>query len=71
MLERTEVNFNNTGLEVDGTAGPAVARIDNCVITGNALGVYTAGSGQIISLRTNVITGNSTDGTISLSTSLK
>ena len=71
-IERSEMSFNaNVGLNVDGIAGPAVARYSDCVITGNVTGLAASNGGQIITFRTNMLAGNTTDGSTPFSISLK
>jgi hypothetical protein len=73
LIERTELSGNSTaGLNVDnGFGGGAIARISDSVITGNALGISTTNGGQIITFRTNMLAGNTTDGSTPFSISLK
>jgi hypothetical protein len=67
------LSFNTTGLLSDnGTTGPgATARISDSVITGNNLGISAVNGGQIITFRTNMVAGNTTDGSTLFSTSLR
>ncbi len=72
LIERCELSFNQyTGLWVDGQGPGATVRISDSVITGNGTGVQTPNGGQIISFRTNMLAGNTVDGVIPFSTSLK
>jgi hypothetical protein len=72
LIERSEMSFNSNGLVADNTGGGgATVRISDCVITGNTNGVFTVNGGQIISFRTNMLAGNTTDGAIPFSVSLK
>jgi len=73
LLERCELSYNsNVGLAVDNTAGGgATARVSDTVITGNGTGIVTFSGAQIISFRTNMLAGNTTDGATPFSISLK
>jgi hypothetical protein len=73
LIERTDVSFNTTGLQSDNntTGAGATARISDLVITNNTTGISAVNGGQIITLRTNVLAGNSTDGSTPFSISLK
>ena len=70
-LERSELTANATGALIDGSGGSSTLRLNNSTIVGNGMGLSGVSNGQIISLRTNVISGNGSDGTPALSTSLK
>ena len=69
--DHCEASANATGILVDSSSGSSVLRLGNSTIAGNATGLSSVSSGQIISLRTNVIGGNQSDGTPPLSASLK
>jgi Right handed beta helix region len=71
LIERSQMISNAFGLGVQSSGGAATARISDCVITGNNLGVSTLGGGQIITFRNNAWAGNTTDGTTPFSVSLK
>jgi hypothetical protein len=73
LVEHCELSYNSdVGLFVDNTAGPgATVRVSDTVITGNGTGLFTLNGGQIISFRTNMLAGNTTDGTTPFSVSLK
>jgi hypothetical protein len=73
LIERTELSFNTIGLQSDNTtSGPgATTRISDSVITGNTTGISAINGGQIITFRTNMLSGNSTDGSTPFSISLK
>ncbi len=71
FIERCEMSFNTTGLQVIGGNFSSTARIGDSVITGNTTGVSASGGGTIISFRTNMLAGNVTDGALALTTSLK
>jgi hypothetical protein len=72
LVERCELSYNTTGLGVDNTAGAvATVRVSDTVITGNAIGISPSNGGQIISFRTNMLAGNTTDGVTPFSISLK
>jgi hypothetical protein len=71
LIERCEFSNNATGLVVDASSGGSVARISDSVITQNGTGVSAVSGGQIISFRTNMLAGNTTDGAIPFSVSLK
>jgi hypothetical protein len=73
LIDRTELSFNTTGLQSDnGPGGPgATARISDSVITGNGTGISAVNGGQIITFRTNMLAGNTTDGSTPFSISLK
>lgn len=70
-LEHCELTANGTGAVVDGSGGTTTLRMNNSTVAGNGVGLSAVSSGQIISLRTNMIAGNGSDGTAPLSTSLK
>jgi hypothetical protein len=62
MVEHSTVSNNlNTG--VLSTGASSTVRIANSVITGNATGVGTSGSGVLRSFKNNAIKGNGADGT--------
>jgi hypothetical protein len=62
MVEHSTLSNNlNTGVLSTGAA--STVRIANSVITGNATGVGTSGSGVLRSFKNNAIKGNGTDGT--------
>lgn len=65
LIERSEFSFNGIGV----SASNATVRLADSVVTGNAVGLDNGGT--IVSFRTNMIAGNTTDGTPALSTSLK
>lgn len=70
FVERTEISFFRlAGLEVDGLTGGATARIANNVITNNYFGVLARNGGQIVSFGTNMLAGNTRDGSTSSSIS--
>jgi hypothetical protein len=72
LVERCELSYNSTGLFANNISGPGVTvRVSDTVITGNFNGILTANGGQIISFRTNMLAGNTTDGTTPFSISLK
>jgi hypothetical protein len=72
VIERTELSFNTTGLHVDNNSGPgATVRISDSVITGNTTGISAINGDQIITFRTNMLAGNTTDGSTPFSISLK
>jgi hypothetical protein len=73
LVERCEISYNTlTGLTANNAGGPGAAvRVSDTVITGNATGISTVAGGQIITLRTNILTGNTTDGSTPFSISLK
>jgi hypothetical protein len=71
LIERSEISFNLLGFAVDGGGGGGVARLSDSVITGNGIGISTTNSGQIITFRTNMLAGNTTDGSTPFSISLK
>ena len=68
LIERSEVSFNSTGLLVNTSGPSATVRLSDNVITGNTTGISQPG-GTVISFRTNMIAGNSSDGTPPLTTS--
>jgi hypothetical protein len=72
LIERSKMVTNILGLGVFnfGTAAP-IAWISDCVITGNTTGTETYAGGQIITLRNNTWTDNTTDGSTLFSTSLR
>jgi hypothetical protein len=70
MIERSELSFNNTGLLVNPSGASATVRLSDSVVTGNSTGISQP-SGTVISFRTNMIAGNTTDGAPALTTSLK
>jgi hypothetical protein len=55
----------------NGGGAGATARVSDTVITGNGTGIYASNGGQIITLRTNMLAGNTTDGSTPFSISLK
>jgi hypothetical protein len=72
LIERSEISFNGTqGLRAEGLNGGALVRLSDSVITGNGTGIFTADGGQIITFRTNMLAGNTTDGSTPFSISLK
>jgi hypothetical protein len=72
MIERSTMDFNFDGLSVNSTGPASVARISDCLISGNNNGIATSGAGaQIITFRNNTWAGNSTDGATPFSVSLK
>jgi hypothetical protein len=73
LIERCDISENTTGLSVDGTwnSTATVARVSDSVITANGTGVTTSGVGQLITFRTNMLAGNTTDGSTPFSISLK
>ena len=75
LVERCELSYNTTaGLVADNSSGgvaTATVRISDSVITGNLTGISTIAGGQIISFRTNMLIGNTTDGATPFSLSLK
>jgi hypothetical protein len=66
IIERSEISFNGTGVRVQ----TAVICISDSVITGNTTGIQTSG-GQIITFRSNMLAGNTADGSTPFSISLK
>jgi len=69
LIERSEISGNSSfGLVV---ANAAVLRLADSVITGNGTGILPTAGGQIISYRTNMLAGNTTDGATPFSVSLK
>jgi hypothetical protein len=72
LVERCEISYNKTGLNVDNQFGAgSTVRVSDSVITGNGTGISATNGGQIISFRTNMLAGNTTDGTTPFSVSLK
>jgi hypothetical protein len=72
LVERCDLSYNVTGLVADNTGGPgATVRVSDTVITGNGTGISASSGGQIISFRTNMLAGNTTDGATPFSISLK
>jgi hypothetical protein len=72
LVERCELSYNATGLIANNIGGAgATARVSDTVITGNGTGILPVSGGQIISFRTNMLAGNTTDGTTPFSVSLK
>jgi hypothetical protein len=72
LVERCELSYNGTGLVADNTnAAGATVRVSDTVITANTTGISTIAGGQIITFRTNMLAGNSTDGSTPFSISLK
>jgi hypothetical protein len=71
MIERTQIVSNTVDLSVQTGSAATTARISDCLISGNATGVSTAGPGQIITFRNNSWAGNTTDGSTPFSISLK
>jgi hypothetical protein len=72
LVERCEISDNFYGLTADNTAGAgATVRVSDTVITGNGTGIDAVSGGQIISFRTNMLAGNTTDGVTPFSVSLK
>ena len=71
MIERSEIGSNGVGIEADGSGGGGTIRVSNSVIENNSTGLNQINAGQVISFRTNMFSGNGTDGTPELSTSLK
>jgi hypothetical protein len=67
------LSFNSIGLQADNGPGGAgsTARISDSVITGNTTDISAVNGGQIITFRTNMLAGNSTDGSTPFSISLK
>ena len=70
-MDNCESTANAIGVSADGSPGVTVVRIGNSVIAGNATGLSATKDGQILSLRTNTIAGNVSDGTPPVSLSLK
>lgn len=71
MADRCEFSGNATGAMVDGSSGVSILRLSNSVVASNGTGLATAGAGQIVSFRTNMIGGNGADGVPPLASSLK
>jgi nitrous oxidase accessory protein NosD len=71
LIERSQMISNTTGLGVQYGGFATTARISDCVITGNAIGVSTVAGGQIITFRNNTWAGNTTDGSTPFSVSQK
>jgi hypothetical protein len=72
LVERCELSYNATGLIANNSGGAgATARVSDTVITGNGTGILAVSGGQIISFRTNMLAGNTTDGATPFSISLK
>jgi hypothetical protein len=72
LMERSEVSYAPyVGIFVDGTIGSAVLRYSDCVVTQTGQGLYMQNGGQIITFRTNMLAGNTTDGSTPFSISLK
>ena len=57
------VSTNNKTVGVQAIGAGATVFLGNSVITGNTTGVLTQTSGQILSMKNNMINGNGTDGT--------
>lgn len=66
-LDSSQVTNNAPGISVHG----GTLRLFNNVISGNTTGITTSGGGTVISFRNNAFSGNGTDGSPLLSTSLK
>jgi hypothetical protein len=71
LIEGSKMTGNQLGLAVSNNSFAATARISDCVISGNTNGALATGGGQIITLRNNTWTGNTTDGSTPFSISLK
>ncbi|MDP8980215.1 MAG: hypothetical protein M3O35_06455 [Acidobacteriota bacterium] len=71
LIERSEMSLGGTGLIASQNGAAVTVRVSDSVITGNNLGVSALGGGTVITFRTNMIAGNTTDGAPALSTSLK
>lgn len=71
MVERSEISFNGTGLEADSSDSPGTLRVSNSVIASNGTGLLSSSGGQILSFRTNMFAGNTSDGAAPLGLSLK
>jgi hypothetical protein len=72
LVERCELSYNVVGLFADNTHGAGgTARVSDTVITGNGTGLLTNSGGQIVSFRTNMLAGNTIDGSTPFSLSLK
>jgi hypothetical protein len=72
LVERCELSYNVLGLFADNTHGAGgTVRVSDTVITGNTTGISASNGAQIISFRTNMLAGNTTDGTTLFSVSLK
>ena len=71
MIEHCELSNNFIGLYVDAGQGAAAARLSNSNITANGQGILSQNGGQIITFRTNMLAGNTTDGSTPFSVSLK
>ena len=72
IIERSQISFNGSyGIAVDGSSGPAHLWYSDCVVTGNSTGLNPINGGQIITFRTNMLTGNTADGATPFSISLK
>lgn len=69
LVENTEI-VNNSFVGID-TAGGGTLRLGNSVISGNLTGVRVEVGTTAISYRNNTFAANGTDGTLSLTTSLK
>lgn len=57
------VSTNNKTVGIQAIGAGATVFLGNSVITGNTTGVLTQTSGQILSMKNNMINGNATDGT--------
>jgi hypothetical protein len=72
VIERSQIISNaGTGLFVQNNGSTATVRISDCLISGNLMGTDTSLGGQIITLRNNTWTDNTTDGSTPFSVSLK
>jgi hypothetical protein len=72
LVERCELSYNNRALvATDGNGGGTTVRVSDTVITGNSTGISATFGAQIISFRTNMLAGNTTDGSTPFSISLK
>jgi hypothetical protein len=71
MIERSEMSFNHIGLLVAANGGSVTTRLSDSVIAGNNTGLQQQNGGTIVTFRTNMIAGNTTDGVPALSISLK
>ncbi len=66
-LDSTQVTNNGIGISVNG----GTLRLFNNVISGNTTGITTSNGATVISFRNNAFSGNGTDGSSPLATSLK
>jgi hypothetical protein len=60
MLDRSSIVFNNVGVIANGSS--TIVRMANSTITGNATGLSSGFSGQLLSYKTNNLVGNTTEG---------